>query len=395
MNKQLSSSSWLFKLSLLSLSILAQTAPSISIAMPQLMATFPEQSQSSIELIATLPNMGVLLLILFAESIAKRFGIKRTILFGLSLYTIGGVLPAFVSNFYIILACRFLMGCGIGLFNPFSVSLMYRFYQGDELNDMLGYQNTSQNLGNAAFGFLLSALILFGWRVAFTGFTIGLIPFVLLGAFVMIPDDKPDLQPSKKEKPSLKDSVNGPILALALLFMVVFAMFLMLTIKMALFGEETGLFSASSASSILAGLGLSSMFAAPLFGKLSRLVGNYLLPISFTGIAIGFLLVANAQSIIMVITGVIIAGIFFGWVFPQAFLRVAQVAPKNGGTLTTSVVLMGINFGAAFSAVIINSIATTLGFTTTAGILVMCGIGFLILAGLEYLLTFLQSKKVS
>lgn len=391
MNKQLSSSSWLFKLSLLSLSILAQTAPSISIAMPQLMAEFPNQSQSSIELIATLPNMGVLLLILFAESIAKRFGIKRTILFGLCLYTIGGMLPAFVSNFYIILACRFLMGCGIGLFNPFSVSLMYRFYQGQELNDMLGYQNTSQNLGNAAFGFLLSALILAGWRTAFTGFAIGLIPFALLGAFVMIPDDKPSTE--KVEKQSLKDSINGPIVGLAFLFMVVFAMFLMLTIKMALFGEDTGLFTASSASSILAGLGLSSMFAAPLFGKLSRLVGNYLLPISFTGIAAGFLIVANAQATVTVVLGVILSGVFFGWVFPQAFSLVAQVAPKNGGTLTTSVVLMGINFGAAFSAVMINAIASALGFTSTAGVFIMCGLGFLILAGLEYVLVFLQQKQ--
>ena len=79
MKNNINPSSWTFKISLLSLSILAQTAPSVSIANTQLAHLFPEQSTSAIELISTLPNFGVLLLILFSESIAKRFGIKRTI----------------------------------------------------------------------------------------------------------------------------------------------------------------------------------------------------------------------------------------------------------------------------------------------------------------------------
>ena len=65
MKNNLNPSSWTFKISLLSLSILAQTAPSVSIANTQLAHLFPEQSTSAIELISTLPNFGVLLLILF------------------------------------------------------------------------------------------------------------------------------------------------------------------------------------------------------------------------------------------------------------------------------------------------------------------------------------------
>ena len=157
--KNLSPSSWFFKISVLSLSILAMTAPSISIANNLLQKTFTQQSTAEIEMISTLPNFGVLLLILFADTIANKFGIKRTIMAGLLMYLLGGVLPAFIPNYYAIVFLRFLMGCGIGLFNPFSVSLMYRFYKDQELSDMLGFQNTGQNLGNAGFGFLLGALL--------------------------------------------------------------------------------------------------------------------------------------------------------------------------------------------------------------------------------------------
>ncbi len=87
--KLVNTSSWLFKGSLLSLSLLAQTVPSISIANTQSATHFPNVSQSTIELISTLPNFSVLFLILFAEAIGNKFGIKRTILFGLTLYTVG------------------------------------------------------------------------------------------------------------------------------------------------------------------------------------------------------------------------------------------------------------------------------------------------------------------
>ncbi len=392
--KAVNASSWLFKGSLLSLSLLAQTAPSISIANTQLAEAFPNASQSMIELISTLPNFSVLFLILFAEAIGNKFGIKRTILFGLALYTIGGVVPAISTSFPLIIAARLLMGLGIGLFNPYSVSLMYRFYDGQQLKGMLGFQNTAQNLGNAAFGFLLSALILGGWRTAFTGFFVGLIPLILIWLFVTIPDDKAtSAEVTQAPKSSFKDAVNGHILLLALLFLVTFAMFLMMTIKMAILGQETGLFSPSTASSILALLGLASMVAALLYAPVSKLIGNFILPVSFTGIALGFYLVATASSTVVVTAGVIIAGIFFGWVFPQAFLRVAQVGPKNGGTLTTSVILMGINLGSAFAAPMVNGIAGLFGQTSAAGVLGMVAIGFTILAVIEYVYNFFDRKN--
>lgn len=391
--KSVNASSWLFKGALLSLSLLAQTAPSISIANTQLAEQFPTVSQSSIELISTLPNFSVLFLILFAEALGNKFGIKRTILFGLALYTIGGVLPALVSSFPIIILARLLMGVGIGLFNPYSVSLLYRFYEGEQLKGMLGFQNTAQNLGNAAFGFLLSALIISGWRTAFTGFFVGLIPLILIWLFVTIPDDKKaEKAEQAAPKQSFKEAVNGHILLLALLFLITFAMFLMMTIKMAVLGQETGLFSPSAASSILAMLGLSSMVAALLYAPVSKLIGNFILPVSFTGIALGFFVVANASSVTMVTAGVIIAGLFFGWVFPQAFLRVAQVGPKNGGTLTTSVILMGINLGAAFAAPMVNTIAGIFGQTSATGVLGLVAIGFAVLAAIEFVYNFFDRK---
>lgn len=389
--QKLSQSSWLFKLSILSISILAMTAPSISIATPMLLEVFPHQTVSQIEMIGTLPNLGVLLLMLFSTAISHKLGIKRTIMIGLLLYLIGGVGPAFIPNYAAIICLRFLMGCGIGLFNPFSVSLMYRFYKEDELADMLGYQNTSQTLGNAAFGFLLGALILMGWKVAFIGYFIALIPMVLFGFFVTFPDEKvADKQEVNKKE---KEKINTHVILLSILFMVIFGLVLTMTIKMASFVVEQKIGTPAIASSVLAISGLVAMCSSALFGRVRKLLGNFILAVALLGIGIGFFVIATSTSITMLTVGVVLESIFFGWVFPQGFLRLSQVAPNNGGSLAISVILMGINLGAFLSPTVVNAVAQMLHRTTAGSVLAMCGWGFVFLAVFELIYTIIVHKS--
>ena len=97
------------------------TAPSISIANNLLQRLLLNSPTAEIEMISTLPNFGVLLLILFADTIANKFGVKRTIMAGLLMYLFRWCFTFFYSYYYAIVFLRFLMGCGIGLFNPFQL----------------------------------------------------------------------------------------------------------------------------------------------------------------------------------------------------------------------------------------------------------------------------------
>ncbi|AVK64289.1 MFS transporter [Lactobacillus sp. CBA3606] len=379
---------WPFKLALLSLSILAMTAPSIAIANPLMAKTFTAQTTAQVEMIATLPNLGVLLLIMFSTWIAQKLGVKRTIMLGLFLYLIGGLMPVLISNYVIIILARFIMGCGIGLFNPFSVSLMYNFYQDQELADMLGYQNTAQNLGNAGFGLLLSLLVLAGWKTVFTGYLIALIPLLLFGLLVKIPTPKVTVKATRP-----KQTTNGHVLVLAGLMLIIFGLFMMMTIKLASFVTTQQLTTPAMASTILAVMGAASMIASAIFGKLSHYLGNYMLPVALIGIAMGFLIVATANSVTLIFVGVIIAGGFFGWVFPQGFLRVAQIAPAHSENLSTSIMLMGINLGAFLSPTLVNGAANLLGNDQPAFVLTMCGWGFVTLAVGTSLYTLIDNRR--
>ena len=122
----------LFKASLLSISLVLVAGPVISSLIPLMQQSFPNQSTSSIELIATIPNFGILIFVLLSNIFIKFLGKKNTVLLGLLIALIAGIVPVFVDNYTVILVSRFLFGAGIGLFNALAVSLITELYDGDE-----------------------------------------------------------------------------------------------------------------------------------------------------------------------------------------------------------------------------------------------------------------------
>lgn len=389
---KINTDNWSFKLGILSVSLLAQTAPLLSVATPQLEKAFPNMSQEAIEELSSLPNLSVVFLILFSTAIAKKIGIKKTVMTGLFLFLIGGVLPAFLNNYWAIAACRLLMGLGFGLFNPFSVSMLYIFYKDEDLSNMLGYQNCFQNLGNAAFGVLMGVLVLGGWRVAFMGFAIAIIPLLLFGYKVRIPADKDETvadSSSKKEK----QATNAHVFAIATLMLIGIALFMVMTIKLPSFVVTAKITSTSVASSVLGGMALVSMVSSSIFGKVQHILKNYIMGIALLGIFISFIIVANSHTLIIMILGVAVGGWFFGWVFPQGFFRLGEVAPKNSGNLATSIVLMFVSFGAFLSPIATNGIAQLFGMGSPAGVFTVSGYIFAIVGIAHLVYTAIEYKR--
>lgn len=64
---------WLFKLSLLSVSVLLMSAPIISAALPLMFTDFPDQSKSAIETLLTVPNFGIILALLISPLCIRFF----------------------------------------------------------------------------------------------------------------------------------------------------------------------------------------------------------------------------------------------------------------------------------------------------------------------------------
>lgn len=179
----------IFKISLLSISLFLMMAPQISSALPLMYQAFPEVNQSSVEMLSTIPNFGIIAGLVISPILIRLIKQKHTVLVGLMVTLLAGTAPLYLTSYLPILFSRFLLGVGIGLFNSLAVSLLPKFYKDSEeqLATMLSFQNVMGAIGAAISSFLVSYLVTISWHAAFAIYLLVIPSFILF--YVFIPND--------------------------------------------------------------------------------------------------------------------------------------------------------------------------------------------------------------
>lgn len=378
MTRSKPSSIW-FKAALLSISMMLMIAPNIAAALPLMAKTFSDQSASAVDTLSTIPNLGIILGIVLGNVLATQLGAKRTVLTGLAVALLSGLVPVVSNSYYVVLAARLIFGIAVGTFNSLAISLISDYYRGDELAAMMGYQSALSSLGSSLLSFAVGYLLLFGWHATFLIYAIAL-PIMILFGLVM-PNDQP--APATKDTaqtPKAKQHINAAVILISLLTFFIYVFFMVVTIKLAGLLTANHLGTASQASAILGGFTLVTMLMGLLFGRIYKLLQNKILPLGFILMAIGFYLVSTVSSLAIVAVGTVIIGIGFAVSIPYIYTIINVAAPANSKNLDSSVMLIMTNVGVFLSPTIVNALASLTGKDEAAGSMVVASIGFLILA---------------
>ncbi len=178
----------MMKFSLLSVSLILTSAGAVTSAIPSMSATYATRSLSAVELLTTAPSFMVTIFVLISSFIARKIGQKQTVIIGLVIASIYGILPLFSQSYSIVLASRAGLGIGFGLINSLAVSMIAAFYHGDERASMIGFQSAFQGFGAALMTFVAGQLVQFGWQYTFLVYAISLPILVLFVLFVPTPE---------------------------------------------------------------------------------------------------------------------------------------------------------------------------------------------------------------
>lgn len=368
------SHSFIFKCALLSISMLLMAAPNIAAAIPLMSKTFTAQSASAIETISTIPNLGIIVGIFISSILTNFLSQKRTVLFGLMIAFICGIIPAFSNNYYLVLGSRLIFGFGIGLFNSLAISMISDFYSGDELSTMMGFQNAINSLGSSILSFLVGYLITFGWHATFLIYAIALPILILFG--LVIPNVQADTA-KQVSKPHQK--INSAIILISILTFFIYVFFMVVTVKMADLLTYKNIGTASQAATVLGGFTLVGMLASSAYGMIHKVLKELTLPVGFLLMASGFFTISVAVNLIAVISGVVLIGLGFGIVIPYIYTIVNTVAPAGSQNLASSVMLIFTNIGVFLSPTIINFLSKIFGNTQPDTNMRVCAYGFVIL----------------
>lgn len=364
--------SFIFKASILGISIDTTAAGVISGAIPVIRQSFPGVASSLIESITTLPSLAILIFVAISPVVTKKIGYKNTAALGLLVSFISGILPVFMNSIYAILVCRFMFGAGIGLLNPLSYSIVSYFYDGDERAQMFGFIGTVSNLASTLLTMLAGVLLQISWRFSFLTYFILLIVLMLVVLFL----PRMDIQQENKKISIVKNLKRLSAKTYAFFFAMFFMQFIFMTLmtKLALLITDAGYGSATSASFILSFTSLTGMIVGVLFGKVHQILGVKMFPLFIFILSASSVLITLSNNLLFTGTLVIVMAASFTFLSPYMFLRVSELCPRDLTNFCNSLALVFINISVFLTPYIQQGIGTVIGVQTPVAALIISGV---------------------
>ncbi len=382
------------KYSLLSASLLVGSAPAINANIPAMASTFDTIPLAMIEMLTTVPSLFLMISVLISSFIAKKIGYKQTASLGLLIVAVSGILPVFVSNFYLILISRAMLGFGIGLFNSLTVALVNSFYQGKDRAKMYGLQSAFEGAGGIFITFIAGQLLKIGWQAPFLAYAIAIPVCIVFIKFIPKVATANDISVDKnvivKENGFKKDNIML-ISFIALLF-VAASLYMTMGIKVSTLITTAGYGNASDASLVIILLSLGAITAGTLFSKIIKIFKQLTPSIGLLILALAMFLIGISNSMIITFAGGFLTGFGFKIFMPYLIDRINNSQIKNT-PLATSLLLVGFNLGAfisPYSSIFMQNIA--LSDSLNSLFIVLSG-GFICLAVIMLVLNNIFTNK--
>lgn len=371
------------KFSLLSISILLMSHLAISPVIPNLYSFYhgsnPNIGLASVESLATIPAMMITIFVLLSNGIIKFIGKKNTVLLGLILIFIFGIVPTFTTNFKVVLISRLLLGAGIGLFNSLSISMISDFFDEEHRGTMIGLRTAFLNIGKALTTFISGYLLIYGIQYTFLVYALTLPIFIIFLLFV------PNTENVNNKKVSIK--FHKETILLTLLTFLVGISYMGATIKIPTLLAEKYHYQPDVARNLLTILALSGILSGVIFGILVKRFKNLTLPIMLSFMTVGSILFTLTNNIVIFYVAAIFIGISFVGTMSFNFFYISKELENKFINFATSVILVGGNIGVILTPVVLTKIPealnlekyTTPFFITTALMLVSTLISYTVL----------------
>ena len=152
----------------------------ISGALATIGANFPDVSELAIQNLIAIPCIVVIPVTVLVGKLMESISKKVIALVGAVLFLIGGVAPAFMSNFTLILVMRGIFGVGVGVAQVVSTALVAENFEGAEREKVQGNLQACQMLGCALLVFTAGALADVKYNLAYYVHFIAIITIVLV-----------------------------------------------------------------------------------------------------------------------------------------------------------------------------------------------------------------------
>lgn len=365
------------KVGILSMTLLNMSALVITSAFGALMASFPDEPISKIQMIGTIPSLGSMLITLVVGVLAMRIPKKILALVGILCVALGGLLPlAFHSTVNALLACALIMGIGLGFIGTINPMLISMYFEGEERGSLMGIGTAVNSIGLMVMMIVGSTLGAENWENTYLVFLLAILIFFAVMLF--LPLDKVEtIQPhagqgaqNKTSLLSVLKDMNKYVLWVSLLAFAVSFLYTIYPSNLSLVVAQKN-FGGTAVTGLVNALGtVGGLIAGFTISRINRFLKDKSIAIGFILLACSYLFVCYAQNIVMMVLGAGLSGIAMAMIYSTIPFYVSIIAKPfqiaiamsifqflNGlGGIISPIVLAGLGVASGPSAVLFGAI---------------------------------------
>ena len=379
---------FLERASILALSLVLITSFSISSALPAMFDYYQGYPKEQIELLASLPSFGIMIMLLLNGFLEKIFPERLQISLGLLILSLSGTAPFWYQAYPFVFGTRILFGLGVGMINAKAISIISERYQGKTRIQMLGLRGSAEVVGASLITLAVGQLLAFGWTATFLAYSAGFLVLILYLLFVPYGKEKKEVKKKEKEASRLTREMKGLIFILAIEAAVVVCTNTAITIRIPSLMVERGLGDAQLSSFVLSVMQLIGIVAGVSFSFLISIFKEKLLLWSGITFGLGQIVIALSLSLWVVVAGSILAGFAYSVALTTVFQLVSERIPAKLLNQATSFAVLGCSFGAFTTPFVLSAI----GLLTQNGMLVFSILGGWLIVTSIFVMYLLQKR---
>jgi MFS family permease len=315
---------------LLTSSMTVMAGATISPALPRIQEHFGDQGQLWIKLLLTIPALFTAIGGAPSGVLIDRYGRRLPLAIAVLLYGVAGSSGLWLDSIGALLVGRALLGLSVAMVTTASAALIADYYQGPKRVKVMGTQAAFMGIGGIVFVLFGGWLSDVSWRLPFL---IYLVAFAVLPLVWRLPE------PLVRRPEAGMEASPGkamPWVTIAILYALTFVtmlIFYMIPVQIPFYVQAMGFGGGKEAGIAIAMATVGSAAASLAYAKLrSNLSFSKVLMCLYFLMASGYGVIANASNYLLLLMGLVIAGLGLGLVLPNVNVWLnAKTPPEQRG----------------------------------------------------------------
>lgn len=363
------------KIAILSISLILTSNSIISGSLVYIQEAF-NLTRNEAEFIITLSSFTVMIFIFLAEYIALWLGLKKTILLGLGLVGISGLIPVIFKTYPGIIISRFILGAGLGMFNGHSANYINLLYHDDkERTKLHGLRNAAEFIGQIILFSLAGILVKINYIYTFLLYT---------SAFLILVFFKFNVEDVKIKKDEAKINFNSNIFLFIIFAMIVLLNASAMTMRFP-FVASLSRGMDVNISFYLNFVPIVGMISAFLFTPINRKLKNKTM---FFGLGFfvlaNFLIVNFDKNLLGFLLCILLLTFGQSMCMPYIFAEVPKYVKGHSSRIATNLIFIGCNTGVFIAPIFMKTIDKILNTNSLSKGFIGFVIIYLIIIGIFY-----------